>query len=76
MQNPRPRHVGLEKKTYTIAPQTGESIFVDMTGAFPESTIGKKNGVVEYCSYNSQSLITKTKSQLPKNMEELFENMT
>ena len=72
----RPMYVRLEKKTYTIAPQLGERIFVDMTGAFPESPIGKKNGVVEYYSHHSRSLITKTKSQLPHNMEEFFENMT
>ena len=61
--------------TYTRASNPGEIIFVDTTGAFPESLTGCCYfiGVVDDYNCYSRSLSTKMKSQLPKRMEEFFE---
>ena len=51
---------------------------MDTTDPFMESLIGNRYwiGVVNDYIRNSWSFFTKTKSQLPKKMEELFEKMT
>ena len=68
----------VRKNTYSRVTQPGERIFVDMTGPFPERLIGNWYwiSIVEDCSCYSWIFFTKTKSQLPKKMEYLFENMT
>ena len=63
---------------YKIASHLGERVFVDNTGPFLESLIGNWYwiGVVDDYSRYSWGFFMKTKAQLPKNMEELFQNMT
>ena len=68
----------VRKKTYMRASQPVERICVDTTGPFPETLIVNRYwiGVVEDYSRYSWSFFTKTKSQLPKKMEDFFEKMT
>ena len=58
--------------------QIREKVFVDMAGPFTDILIGNRYwiGVVDDYSRFSWSLFTKTKSQLPKKIEEFFKNMT
>ena len=67
----------VRKKTYTRASHPGEIIFMDTTGPFSESLIGNRYwiGVVDDYSCYLWSFFTK-KSQLPKYMEDFFEEMT
>ena len=53
-------------------------VLVDTTGLFRDILIGNQYwiGVVDNYSRYSWILFTKTKYQLPKNMEEFFEKMT
>ena len=65
----------VRKKSYTRSSKPGESIFVDTNGPFTASLIGNLyciDKVDEYRRY-SWSFFTKTKSQLPKKMDEFFE---
>ena len=51
--------------------------FVETTGTFPESLISNRYwiGLVDYYNRHSFIFFTKTKSQLPKNVEEFFKKM-
>ena len=52
-------------------------VFVETTGSVPEGLIGNRYCIGVVYAYNrySWSFFTKTRSQLPINMEEFFENM-
>ena len=68
----------VKKKTYTRESHPGEMIFVETTGQLPEILIGNNyciSVVDDYRRY-SWGFFTKTKSQIPKKMEEFFEKMT
>ena len=67
----------LIKKTYTRASKPGEIIFVDTTGTFLENLIVKCYWieVVDKYSHYPCSFFRKTKSQLPKKMEQYFAKM-
>ena len=68
----------VRNKAYKRASQPGERIFVDMTGPFPEGLIDNRYwiSVVENYSRYLWSFFTKTRYQLSKNMEYVFENIT
>ena len=66
----------VRKKVYTGASKPGESMFVDIPGPFPEILIGNWYwiGLVDNCGNYYWGVFTKTKLQLKKKMDELFEN--
>ena len=65
---------GVINKRYTRASQPGERIFVETTDPFLESLTENRYwiGVSEDYRRYSWSFFTKTKSQLPKNMEDFL----
>ena len=68
----------VRKTNYTRVSHPGKSISVDTTGPLPEILIGNRYWicVVEDYRCYSWSFLTKTKSQIPKNIEEFFDKMT
>ena len=65
----------VRNKTYTRATNPGEWIFLDMTGALPESLICNHYwiGTVDNCRRYIWSFFTKIKLKLPKKLEDFFE---
>ena len=68
---------GEEKDLYKSI-KSGERIFVDTSGPFPESLIENWHliGLVDDYSRYSWSVFAKTNSKIAKKTEEFFEKMT